>query len=90
MSGCWGGEVNGKREEGGFVCVDGAWFTMGSSLLVVGCETNSRNRRIFFAISFHFIQVCTPVPNGTFLFRGFHPVLESQQIVSISDGQVSC
>lgn len=45
----------------------------------------------FFAISFHFIQVCTPtVPNGTFLFRGFHPVLESQQIMSISDGQVSC
>lgn len=53
-------------------------------------ETDSRNRRIFFAISFHFIQVCTPVPNGTFLFRGFHPVLESQQIVSTSDGQVSC
>lgn len=49
-----------------------------------------RNRRIFFAISFHFIQVCTPVPSGSFLFRGFHPVLESQQIMSISDGQVSC
>lgn len=49
-----------------------------------------RNRRIFFAISFHFIQVCTPVPSGSFLFRGFHPVLESQQIRSISDGQVSC
>lgn len=61
-------------------------------LLVVGIigKKTRETDEFFYAISFHFIQVCTPVPNGTFLFRGFHPVLASQQIVSISDGQVSC
>lgn len=70
--------------------MDGAWFTREEDFLVVGIMGTRLEKQTNFLCNFISFQVCTPVPNGTFLFRGFHPVLESQQIMSISDGQVSC
>lgn len=77
------------RGRRGICSVDGGMVYEGGGFLSSGYHKRLE-KQTNFSMQFHFIQVCTPVPNGSFLFRGFHPVLESQQIMSISDGQVSC
>lgn len=54
------------------VCVDGAWFTREEDFLSgrYHGKQDLRNRRIFFAISFHFRYV-RPCPVGLFYFGVF-------------------
>lgn len=51
------------------------------SLLVVGIMGTRLEKQTNFLCNFISFQVCTPVPSGSFLFRGFHPVLESANCV---------
>lgn len=70
MSGCWGGEVNGRREEG--IMGHGSRWKFSLSSRYHG-KKDLRNRRIFFAISFHFIsfRYVRPCPVGLFYFGVF-------------------
>lgn len=71
MSGCWGGEVNGKREEGRCMCGWGMVHEGGGFLSSrYHGKKDLRNRRIFLCnfISFRYVRPC---PMGLFYFGVF-------------------
>lgn len=70
MSGCWGGEVNGKR---GFVVWMGHGLRGRRIFLVVGIMGKRLEKQTNFSMQFHFIsfRYVRPCPVGLFYFGVF-------------------